>query len=281
VGRVFRFPNAVYWIDAEAQRVDLLFSTTNPRAIRGMAESYVGSMIGSLTVLMTDNQLRLFSAQGKLLCTTPVEHTDPSYNLSVTPLPTGKKFFIWYESWGRDRSGAAPLPTRITEIDADGTALKRHVLPPLSQPQYVSGSPYPFAALVPPGALAAFGAYAVIGDRLGHEIAEGMLQSIKEDVSTSATFTFVAAVAALICAGLAGLIGRRCALSPRARWWWTCGVFWLGAFGLLMLLALRDWPARETCHSCGKKRVVNRAHCEHCGAEFAMPALDGTEIFAS
>ena len=43
--------------------------------------------------------------------------------------------------------------------------------------------------------------------------------------------------------------------------------------------SLLERPAREPCAVCGKKRVVTRELCEHCGAPFGAPALDGTEIF--
>ena len=33
------------------------------------------------------------------------------------------------------------------------------------------------------------------------------------------------------------------------------------------------------CPSCGRKRVVTREACEHCGAAFGRPIQDGTEIF--
>jgi hypothetical protein len=49
--------------------------------------------------------------------------------------------------------------------------------------------------------------------------------------------------------------------------------------GLLLMLALQEWPARILCPKCRKPRVVTRDTCEHCGAAHAMPEPDGTEIF--
>ena len=44
-------------------------------------------------------------------------------------------------------------------------------------------------------------------------------------------------------------------------------------------LSVQEWPARETCPDCKKLRVVDREHCEHCGADFAPPEKNGTEMF--
>ena len=60
---------------------------------------------------------------------------------------------------------------------------------------------------------------------------------------------------------------------------WTIAGLLLGPAGTLMLIALRDWPAREPCPACGKKRVVDRELCEHCGAPFPPPTPDGTQVF--
>jgi hypothetical protein len=86
-----------------------------------------------------------------------------------------------------------------------------------------------------------------------------------------------AGVSALICL----VLTRRYAFS---RWhcigWTLCGLLW-GLVGLLLLLALQEWPARIACLKCGKLRVVTRDTCEHCGAPHVLPAPDGTEIFES
>jgi hypothetical protein len=60
---------------------------------------------------------------------------------------------------------------------------------------------------------------------------------------------------------------------------WALVGFFFGWVGLLLMLALEEWPARILCPKCGKLRVVTRDACEHCGAWHAAPAPDGTEIF--
>ena len=61
---------------------------------------------------------------------------------------------------------------------------------------------------------------------------------------------------------------------------WTLFVFLLGVAGLLTLLCVQEWPAREACSHCKKLRAVDRELCEHCQSPFAPPERNGTEIFA-
>ncbi len=53
-----------------------------------------------------------------------------------------------------------------------------------------------------------------------------------------------------------------------------------GVPGLLAFLSVQEWPAREACPNCKRLRLVDRAQCEHCGADFAPPEKTGTEVFA-
>src|SRR5262249_2416441 len=84
-----------------------------------------------------------------------------------------------------------------------------------------------------------------------------------------------AAVSALVCF----LLARRYSFTRlQCLGWALCGLLF-GLTGLLLMLALQEWPARVSCPSCGRPRRVDRDSCEHCGAAHAPPAPDGTEIF--
>jgi len=50
--------------------------------------------------------------------------------------------------------------------------------------------------------------------------------------------------------------------------------------GLLAFLSVQEWPAREACPNCKRLRLVDRQHCERCGADWAPPEKTGTEVFA-
>ena len=76
-------------------------------------------------------------------------------------------------------------------------------------------------------------------------------------------------------------LARRYAFSTRASLGWAVFIFLLGIAGLLTFLCLQEWPSREVCPNCRKRRVVDSELCEHCAAPFAPPAPNGTEIFES
>ena len=65
-----------------------------------------------------------------------------------------------------------------------------------------------------------------------------------------------------------------------ARLGWVAFQLCFGIPGLLAMLSVEKWQAREACPRCKKLRVVDREKCPHCGAAFAPPEKTGTEIFA-
>ena len=85
--------------------------------------------------------------------------------------------------------------------------------------------------------------------------------------------------AAVICLPIGWWLGRRYSLSLPARLGWAAFQLCFGIPGLLTLLSVEEWPAREPCPNCKRLRVVDREHCEHCGADFAPPERNGTEVF--
>jgi hypothetical protein len=100
---------------------------------------------------------------------------------------------------------------------------------------------------------------------------------------TPAGLAFGFAILMLLSAALSGLVcfllARRFAFSRAGRVGWSlCGLLW-GLAGLLLMLAVHEWPARVACPKCRNLRVVTRDACEHCGAPHAAPTPDGTEVF--
>jgi hypothetical protein len=77
------------------------------------------------------------------------------------------------------------------------------------------------------------------------------------------------------------LLARRYAFSRWNRMGWALIAFVCGWVGLVLMLALQEWPARIACPKCRGLRVVTRDTCEHCGALHVAPGRDGTEIFES
>src|SRR5262249_41537444 len=75
------------------------------------------------------------------------------------------------------------------------------------------------------------------------------------------------------------LLARRYAFGrARCLGWGVIGALF-GPVGLLLMLALEEWPARVPCPSCHPPRLVDRGRCGHCDAAHARPAADRTEAF--
>ena len=63
-------------------------------------------------------------------------------------------------------------------------------------------------------------------------------------------------------------------------WAWALTIFLLGPASLFAYWLHWRRPPRERCESCGAVVPRDREGCAACGAEFAPPALVGTEVFA-
>ena len=87
------------------------------------------------------------------------------------------------------------------------------------------------------------------------------------------------ALAAFISLLLLLPIARRLRWSRARTAAWAARCSALGPALVLTVLCAYGWPALVPCSSCGKKRIVPRDLCEHCGARWPEPARDGTEIF--
>jgi hypothetical protein len=86
-------------------------------------------------------------------------------------------------------------------------------------------------------------------------------------------------VSIVICVPLGLWLSRKYSYSVKASVAWAVFLLFTGIPGLLAFLSVQEWPAHETCPQCGRKRIVERARCEHCGATFPPPEKLGIEIF--
>jgi ribosomal protein L32 len=75
------------------------------------------------------------------------------------------------------------------------------------------------------------------------------------------------------------------AQSRRRRWdrgltlKWAIGALFLGIYAPMLISMFLQAAPLEKCAACGKKRIVTREHCEHCGVSFAEAPHTGAEIF--
>jgi len=288
-----RFRHSLFWYDLARPAAGLLQAAPGQDGILGTASSTeMGQAYGSAATLAASHpEITLVAADGMITVYSGVRGEDAPDKkrwLFTTPLAFGvsnavqvavtpdlSRFFFWYSQDIRHEA-----PDHVVTVASNGRVLKTEALPlpPQSAAQparFIQGLPGLFA---PPAATATAAVYAVIGHTLKDQTAEAWWRGFgRGGVFLSALF--FSALGGLVAAVPAWLISRRLGDGRRGQIAWALGVFWLGGYGVLLLLALRAWPARVPCPNCGRERVVDNEACEHCGAAFARPRRDGTEIF--
>ena len=282
-GGLLQFPHSAYRFDTDRKKLVKLWPHASQGNLEGTCYLMQGNSSGTGTTgvyfIAADNRVQIFSDAGTLLMDIPRTYSASVYpTLSVAMNPKSRRYYLWYASAGSSPPYALWSPSEIVTVAAEGQALQATNLPPIDRLPDSGSSPAMMGAPVPPAALAAYAAeksaLAAAGDPAAHRAWVGFRRDadLPGLMAVSALFGFLSAA-------LAWLICRRCGDARRGQAAWAFGVFWLGLYGVLLLLALRGWPARVACPNCGRQRVMDRNSCEYCGARFARPARDGTEIF--
>jgi ABC-type transport system involved in multi-copper enzyme maturation permease subunit len=280
---LLQFKDYIYYIDIANTRIFPVYQTKPGETIKGACmiqnQGEIEGVRPTIAVAINDT-IRFYSLRGALIFETPLELLgNETSRTSLSILSNGSRYFLYYEHYAR--SDGQRL-FRITELSPQGKMLARHELPPLpysrpSTPPWQNGLP---GLAIPSSLLAAFLSCIYIGNARGIPFAVEAWDSFSED-STMWFVCLYCLIVALASASVALLVARRCVMSKSETWKWVLGVFALGIPGLLAMLALREWPARITCPSCRKQRIVTHELCEHCGVALPETPLDGTEIFDS
>lgn len=277
----------VYRVDLHSRQVRLLYSAGPAGAIRGAGCLFVGGEPEPMLVLGTDHGITLLTQDGEVLLRVAYHYDTGVYpNVALTVLPGRRGYIIWYQPPLEARCRPVLPPTEhIVRLTAGGEEVSREVLPPLPPPRpgrrWLELLP---ALAVPVVAVAAVVAYAaLVTALLGAAHPAGLAAMWAGLHAAQGPIVFGGAALLLLMAGLSAALGvvvaRRQAFSPRATRATAVACFLLGPVMLLALLALRDWVPRVPCPGCGRPRIVERDACEHCGAPFAPPPRDGTEVF--
>jgi len=271
------FSEGVYRFNWEERTVAKVFEPEAGRTILSARRQRNDDLIA----ISTGDKAYLLNRQGDRLKTIPVDDADGRYDrVSIAALADGQRTFAWYHQMWTGKHGIIK-PSLLVELSSDGTVLKRYELPGLVVIVTPALTPWPARVVWHVEPLVV-----VVGEQVGEVlwmahmgVAEwpsrlhGMLGNrvLFIKLRTVLIWSVVFAVLNL-------LICWRRAFGRSAMAAWAVWGFLLGPTGLL-LLCIQDWPARVSCHSCSRKRRVDRDNCEHCGSLFPKPALDGTEVF--
>jgi ABC-type transport system involved in multi-copper enzyme maturation permease subunit len=276
-GVVLRDARTIYQPYPEQRRVNALFTVTNEncevaaqttnlsdRIIGAVHEVWINGYDWNYTIVVTRCYVHLLAPDGKELWR--AEPAYPEYNhVTVACLESNNQFALWTSpSWQAQKKSGGKLPEHVTWLDWDGRVLKSADLPELSYHPYNLGLPLKLFSLSLPPVL-----YVTIP----------LLEGTPWPSAIPWVLVKYSLMAALLCLPIGWWLGRRYRLPLPARLGWAAFQLCFGIPGLLAMLSVEEWPTREACPHCKKLRVVDREKCEHCGANFAPPETNGTEVF--
>ena len=263
-----RATKAIFTLTNESSGATTLSATTNAanEAIGEIAEVSLNGNDWDYTIVVTRGYIRLLTPDGKVLWRAAYKPGYPDYNqIQVAFLDSRNQFALWLgPSWYAQGKAGGKLPTQVVWLDRKQGVLKNTDLPELfhngrefaREQKLISLSISPALMVMIP----------LINE-----------QPRLEDIPW--VLVRYSLAAALVCLPIGWWLGLRYSLSLPARLGWAAFYLVFGIPGLLTFLSVQEWPARESCPNCKKLRVVDRDQCEHCGANFAPPERNGTEVF--
>jgi ABC-type transport system involved in multi-copper enzyme maturation permease subunit len=244
----------LYLTDLQNRLIKPLLATTNADGIGGFTEEPNQHEV----LVVTRNFIREFNLDGGTRVQVPFVPGWAGYSeITLAWLTPTNHFALEFMPTGG-------LNELVEWVTSDGTILRSQKLPKLPGPDWQDDVAGKNLCLVFPP-VTRFVAAEVIKHSGGH------YQFDKWDA-----WSFVPGLlSALVGWGM----GRRYNFSLKDQAGW--GVFHIlfGVPGLLAFFSVQEWPAREPCPKCQKLRLVENEQCEHCGAAFAPPERNGTEIF--
>lgn len=294
------FPRRVYAVDIGRREVKTLFIPAANETVL-WAESWRDHRDEeSLAFICTDRSVYAVDEAGQTVLSAPLAYDPAIYGSArFRRLDNPRRYSVWY-SPSQQASIAAEqsLPEHFLEYDADGNKTGHQTVPAL--PIYrvsrfqtcfgLIGSPAELAVLLATTRESLFARATSRGGEINplswylvRYILTFLPHVVELDQGAQSgevlSYGALVLLSAVVCAAACFLLARRFAFSHARSIGWTLVGLLFGPVGLLLMLALHEWPARIACHGCGKRRLVDRDRCEHCGAPQAPPAADGTEIF--
>jgi hypothetical protein len=290
------FPGGVYDVDFSRRTIRTLFTPPADETVLWATQWRDRREKVSLVVVSTDQSVHGLTDAGTPVVSVPLAHDSEVQRLrSVGWLEGPDRYVFRYGPTPFVRPEAyGTVSSSVLEYDAAGHETAHRILPPLPA---VEPSPVEalFGLATPPtevatligtswwlrrearsaGGLEELVLLELLEDWIGYFIPPPVWRA---DKSSGLLFGYAAlSLLSSVASALACfLLASRYDFSRAG--WALCG-FLFGWAGLVLMLALWEWPARVGCPACGQPRRVDRDRCGHCGAAHAVPPPDGTEIF--
>lgn len=249
---------AIYRIDLQNRSLAPILTVSNSDKIGGFS---VYSPLGEF-IAVTRNSIVLMHVDGQPIFTLPCHPDDSELydsQVIVSPLREAGSYAVNLpEGWSLTKFPGKH--SGLIELIKNGEVVREQPLPRLPEAQFDSH----------------------VGDYCSLIFSPAARLSVEHYFAEHHRFdrwdgySFIPAV----LSALAGLLfGRRIhAGVPEQAAWFVFNLIF-GVAGVLAMVAVEEWPARETCPKCRQSRRVDRDYCEHCGVEFPHPQPNGTEIF--
>jgi hypothetical protein len=306
------FPNGVYTVDFHKGTVQTLLLPAAGEHVQWASRRYDEKDKWTLYFVGTDKAFYALDLAGSQVFSAPLPFEQATYRVGFAGrLENPERYWIWYYAqWYLPLETLEAMPElQVVIYDKDGheVGLRQAVMArpgaardaPIGNAIVESSILHALAGLVTPPAEAAMlrgttrHLEAEVRNRNGSDMAlllqflyytsQAYLPGVRWDARAhpGLVFGFAALMllASVVCGVACFVLPRRYAVAHVWRIGGGLVGFLFGWAGLLMMLAVQEWPARIACPTCGKLRVVTRDACEHCGAAHAAPAPDGTEIF--
>lgn len=290
-------PGGVYAVDFPRRTIHRLFTPAAGETVQGALRWRDEGQKVTRVFVLTDTSVHVLSESGDPVFSAPRAYDREQYGtVRVGRLENPERFVIRYEPSVHLWTGAGKaMPIQLVEY-REGAEVSRQALPqrltPTPPAEALFGlvtSPGEAAVLAGASAESVSGAgpnrdrefrplYFLLVATTGYFL-PGAGWDRTADGGLVLAFWGLSLLSAVACALACFLLARRHSFSrARCAGWSLCGLL-CGPAGLLLMLALQEWPARVPCPRCARPRVVTRDTCEHCGAAHAPAARDGTEIF--
>jgi hypothetical protein len=271
--RTLMTDHAVYLLDLDHRVVKPLYVATNNDRI-GWASDVSLQLrwypdwgpSWDYTIVVTTNFVSLLTPDGNLVWQTPYTPTYPAYNdVEVSFLESSNRFALCFHP-ANQVNKTNNLPAHYVWLTASLGALTNLDVPsPIAQTWIQPWTKQLEGLGLPPVGLPGVD---WLDRRVKWTLADFLLPELQ-----------LSLVMAVVCAIAGWCLGRRYHFTSTSQLKWAVFHLLTGLPGLLGFLCVQEWPAREPCPNCQKLRLVNREKCEFCGAGFAPPPKNGTEIF--
>jgi hypothetical protein len=304
------FPGGVYRVDFGTRSVHTLYVPSRGRTVLWASRWEDERERAVLAFVGTDTSVEVVDESGRRVFSMPLAFDLASCQVQgVGRLENPRRYWIWFEpQWYLEPALFQTLSGSLVEYDDSGHELAWRFVPSRPgdprrrDPRMLKFEPTYFISFsglaTPPtefALLAAIKQYLVGEVRRdnGREMwpvltflyfttqfylpSTGYVPSTPRSVEIG--FVSLMLASAVLSGCICFFLCRRYAFGRSSCLGWAlCGLL-LGPFGLVLLLAVQEWPARIVCPTCRALRIVTRESCEHCGRAHALPVTDGTEVF--